>query len=91
MPRVARSARQPCIVKFSDAALSLLLAAPGLNLNARDGVDWGGLRNTPIQDAIEFGNINAVRLMALGAEVNLDVKTPGGEGLEDLAQWDTQS
>ena len=72
------------IEKGSDAALSLLLAAPGMDLNARDGFDWGGLRNTPIQDAIEFGNINAVRLIASVAEVNLDVKTPGGEGLEDF-------
>ena len=73
--------------KGRDAALSLLLAAPGVDLNARDGGVWGWARtlgSTPIQDAVHHGNVKAVRLMASVAEVDLDVKTPGGEGLEDL-------
>ena len=71
--------------KDRDAALSLLLAAPGVDLNARDGFRRDRtLGSTPIQDAVHHGNVKAVRLMASVAEVDLDVKTPGGEGLEDL-------
>ena len=57
-----------------------------MDLNATDGAGWDGtLGSTPIQDAIDFGNVEAVRLMASVADVDLDVKTPRGEGLEDLA------
>ena len=72
--------------KGRDAALSLLLAAPGVDLNARDGFRRDRtLGSTPIQDAVHHGNVKAVRLMASVAEVDLDVKTPRGECLEDLA------
>ena len=73
------------IERGRDAALSLLLAAPGVDLNARDGFEWTGIGSTPIQDAIHYCNVEAVRLMASVAEVDLDVKTPRGECLEDLA------
>ena len=74
------------IEKGSDAALKLLLAAPGVDQNARDGAGWNEtFGSTPIQDAIHYGNVEAVRLMASVAEVDLDVKTPRGESLEDLA------
>ena len=73
--------------KGRDAALSLLLVAPGpgVDLNATDGFEWTGIGSTPIQDAIHYCNVEAVRLMASVAEVDLDVKTPRGECLEDLA------
>ena len=73
--------------KGRDAALSLLLVAPGpgVDLNATDGFEWTGIGSTPIQDAIHYCNVDAVRLMASVAEVDLDVKTPRGECLEDLA------
>ena len=74
------------IEKGREAALSLLLAAPGVDLNARDGAGWNEtLGSTPIQDAIHYCNVEAVRLMASVAEVDLDVKNSRGEGLEDLA------
>ena len=71
------------VEKGSDAALSLLLAAPGLDPNGRD--ETGFARSTPMQDAVEYGNMNAMRLMASRAEVDLDVKNPQGKGLEELA------
>ena len=75
-----------------EEVLKLLLAAPGVDVNAR-GPFWGpGISDerrlnwfTPIQTAIIEGQVKAVYLMAAAADVDLDVKTSCGCGLEELA------
>ena len=75
---------QPCCpvacCKGNVAILRLLLAAPGLLHNERNN-----LGETPILRAIKSVKIEAVRLMAEVAEVDLDVTDKQGRSLEEFA------
>ena len=58
------------------AIIIKLLAAPGIDANALDGYN-----HTPIMHALDYGQTEAVRLMAPVAD--LDRKFPDGRSLEE--------
>ena len=66
--------------KGNVAILRLFLDAPGMLHNERNN-----LGETPILRAIKFVKIEAVRLMAEVAEVDLDVTDNQGRSLEEFA------
>ena len=60
-------------------SLNLLLGVPGLELNERD---TGG--DTPLMIAASFGRSEAVRALTQKPGLDLDLKTPRGETIEEL-------
>ena len=67
----------------SPESVKLLLAVPGLELNERTN-NWG---ETPVMVAIKRRNTEAVRALTQKTGVDLDLKSPSGRTLEELALW----